>query len=132
MNSRRLIVALDAQEAIVAVPTRCVKGCPMSALGHKRTFATQKGMSALPPKADMCGAVAHVRFGPKADMAKTRKDAAVSRHHRSPAYLGRCGQPERSDDLRQPRRRSQPSLEEQPGNIHQDADRRDVPHERTG
>src|SRR5262245_35628553 len=38
----------------------------MSALGHKQTFAVQKGMSALPPKADMCGALAHVRFGPKA------------------------------------------------------------------
>jgi hypothetical protein len=25
-------------------------------------------MSALPPKADMCGAQAHVCFGPKADM----------------------------------------------------------------
>ena len=25
----------------------------MSALGHKRTFAAQKGMSALPPKADI-------------------------------------------------------------------------------
>ena len=25
----------------------------MSALGHKRTFAVQKGMSALPPKADI-------------------------------------------------------------------------------
>ena len=28
----------------------------MSALGHKRTFAVQNVMSALPPKADMCGA----------------------------------------------------------------------------
>ena len=28
----------------------------MSALGHKRTFAVQNGMSALPPKADMCSA----------------------------------------------------------------------------
>ena len=28
----------------------------MSALGHKRTFAAQKVMSALPPKADMCSA----------------------------------------------------------------------------
>src|SRR5262245_23556303 len=28
----------------------------MSALGHKRTYAVQKVMSALPPKADMCGA----------------------------------------------------------------------------
>ena len=28
-------------------------------------------MSALPPKADMCGALAHVRFVPKADIALT-------------------------------------------------------------
>jgi hypothetical protein len=30
----------------------------MSALGHKRTFAVQKGMSALPPKADICECLA--------------------------------------------------------------------------
>jgi hypothetical protein len=41
----------------------------MSALGHKQTFAVQKGMSALPPKADMCGALARVCFGPIADIA---------------------------------------------------------------
>jgi hypothetical protein len=35
----------------------------MSALGHKRTFAPQKVMSALPPKADMCDAFAHVCLG---------------------------------------------------------------------
>jgi hypothetical protein len=29
----------------------------------------QKAMSALPPKADMCGALANVCFGPKADIA---------------------------------------------------------------
>jgi hypothetical protein len=40
----------------------------MSALGHKQTFAVQKGMSALPPKADMCGALAYVCYGPKADI----------------------------------------------------------------
>jgi hypothetical protein len=40
----------------------------MSALGHKRTFAPQTVMSALPPKADICSALAHVRFGPKADI----------------------------------------------------------------
>ena len=57
----------------------------MSALGHKQTYAAQnvmsalppiatakaipqKAMSALPPKADMCGALAHVCFGPKADI----------------------------------------------------------------
>jgi hypothetical protein len=40
----------------------------MSALGHKRTFAAQKGMSALPPIADICSALAHVRFVPIADI----------------------------------------------------------------
>jgi hypothetical protein len=29
----------------------------MSALGQKRTYAVQKAMSALPPTADMCGAL---------------------------------------------------------------------------
>src|SRR5262249_43702139 len=29
---------------------------PMSTLGQKQTYAVQNGMSALPPKADMCGA----------------------------------------------------------------------------
>jgi hypothetical protein len=58
----------------------------MSALGQKRTYAVQKGtsalppiatakadfpqkvMSALPPKADMCFALAYVCFGPIADI----------------------------------------------------------------
>jgi len=39
----------------------------MSALGQKRTSAVQTGMSALLPKADMCGAARDVRYGPKAD-----------------------------------------------------------------
>ena len=39
----------------------------MSALLQTRTFAVQKGMSVLPPKADRCSALAHVCFGPKAD-----------------------------------------------------------------
>jgi len=54
----------------------------MSALGQKQTCALQicftpnsdreseipqKAMSALPPKADMCGATSDVRYGPKAD-----------------------------------------------------------------
>ena len=40
----------------------------MSALGQKQTFAVQTGMSALLPKADMCGAKRNVCFVPKADM----------------------------------------------------------------
>jgi hypothetical protein len=39
----------------------------MSALGQKQTFA-QKAMSALPLKADMCSAFAHVCFGPIAEI----------------------------------------------------------------
>src|SRR5262249_30184102 len=35
---------------------------------QKQTFAAQNSISALPPKADMCGALAHVCFGPEADM----------------------------------------------------------------
>jgi hypothetical protein len=42
------------------------RGDFMSALGHKRTFCGTKVMSALPPKADLCGANKHVCFGPKA------------------------------------------------------------------
>ena len=40
----------------------------MSALGHRRTFAVQYVMSALHPKADMCGAKGYVRFVPIADI----------------------------------------------------------------
>jgi hypothetical protein len=40
----------------------------MSALGHKRTFCGAGAMSALPPKADMCSALAHVRYVPEADI----------------------------------------------------------------
>jgi len=42
--------------------------CELSALGQKQTCAPQKAMSALPPKADVCGATSDVRFGPKADI----------------------------------------------------------------
>jgi hypothetical protein len=33
--------------------SKALNGQSMSALGHKRTFAPQKAMSALPPKADI-------------------------------------------------------------------------------
>ena len=42
----------------------------MSALGQKQTCAVQKVMSALPPKADMCGATRDVRFVPIADISE--------------------------------------------------------------
>ena len=40
----------------------------MSALGQKQTFAVQKGMSALPPKADIADSERNVRFVPIADI----------------------------------------------------------------
>ena len=49
----------------------------MSALGQKRTCAAQYGMSALPPKADMCGATRDVRFVPIADIAHPSRDSAL-------------------------------------------------------
>jgi len=59
MNSRRLIASPEAHaKGIVAIQMMVVKGSPMSALGHKQTYAVQNGMSALPPiataKADFC------------------------------------------------------------------------------
>jgi hypothetical protein len=42
----------------------------MSALGQKRTWAAQKVMSALHPKADMGGAARDVRYRPKADIPR--------------------------------------------------------------
>jgi hypothetical protein len=44
----------------------------MSALGHKRTLRDLRVMSALPLKADMCGALAYVRFGPIADITTAK------------------------------------------------------------
>jgi hypothetical protein len=40
----------------------------MSALGQKQTCAVQEAMSALLPKADMCGATGDLSFGPIADI----------------------------------------------------------------
>jgi hypothetical protein len=39
-------------------------------------------MSALPPKADMCSALAHVCFGPKADIAHLVDDLVGSGEQR--------------------------------------------------
>ena len=52
-----------------------------SALGQKATCAPQKVMSALLPKADMCSALADVRFWPKADIKRlTVKKTAQPLH----------------------------------------------------
>src|SRR6188474_2853233 len=86
MNSRRLIVDRRGSRRHLSGPSLHQKRPEQSALGQKQTFAMhqpmsallpysdrksglrQTIMSALPPKADMCGAVAHVGFGPEADI----------------------------------------------------------------
>jgi hypothetical protein len=74
----------------------------MSALGQKQTYAVHKPMSALhpiatakadmlqmvmsalPPKADMCGANRHVCFGPIADICKSTGENRKTASRRSP------------------------------------------------
>src|SRR5262249_40102178 len=51
--------------------------CQMSALGHKRTFAVQNGMSALPSKATSNATLGNVRFGPEADMASYSRTSSA-------------------------------------------------------
>src|SRR5262245_39982158 len=51
----------EAEEpTIVTIISNATEGAAMSALGQKQTCAAQNGMSALPPKADMCSALADV------------------------------------------------------------------------
>ena len=61
----------------------------MSALGHKRTFAVQNSMSALPPKADMCSALARcplcAKSGHRAPITRQRP----TRWDRRPCTLDR-------------------------------------------
>jgi hypothetical protein len=74
MKSRRLIASPEAQDKASSrlKLAHFKEPQPMSALGHKRTFAAQNGMSALPLKADMFGATRDVRYGPKADINLVR------------------------------------------------------------
>ena len=63
---------LDAQNAFAVISDKgAMRELPrsMSALGQKQTCAARKAMSALLPKADMCGATRDVRYGPEADIA---------------------------------------------------------------
>src|SRR5262245_43160543 len=68
------MIARTADECIDAVPdllSSCfigsvLDGYPITVLASKLVLKLR--MSALPPKADMCGALAHVRFGPETDI----------------------------------------------------------------
>src|SRR5262249_18836408 len=71
MNSRRLIVAPEAQDqASYQCKPELWKGLANIRFGSlAETFRRAIGMSALPPKADMCGATRDVCFGPIEDIA---------------------------------------------------------------
>jgi hypothetical protein len=62
-------------------------------LGQKQTSALQKAMSALPPKADMCGALAHVCFGPIADSCGAAKSQCFATQDRVRSALKGKGVP---------------------------------------
>ena len=68
------------ERALSSVRRGPLSRLPMSALGQKQTFAMQQGMSALPPKADMCSATRHVRFVPIADIDPRLLDHLVGMH----------------------------------------------------
>src|SRR5262245_24568910 len=72
INSRRFIAAPDTN-AQDRRSKAFGKGLPMSALGQKRTH---EAMAALPPIADMCSAITHVRFGPIADSCNAAIDVS--------------------------------------------------------
>src|SRR5262245_24065418 len=72
--SRRATNDLDELASSHCLPPEAQDKAPyqvnsaMSALGQKQTYALQNGMSALPPKADVCAALANVCVGLIADI----------------------------------------------------------------
>src|SRR5262245_29912706 len=69
VQCRSLETRLDVRfgsQADMCVAKRNVRFTPNS---DRKSRHPQKVMSALPPKADMCGALADVCYGPIADMA---------------------------------------------------------------
>jgi len=47
---------------------KCKKAFPLYPNSDRKSDFPEKAMSALPPNADICAAIADVRFGPKADI----------------------------------------------------------------
>src|SRR5215471_6926393 len=74
--------SLQATERLIVTLGSSYLTATMSALGQKQTCPLQEPMSALPPKADMCGATRpcrnprsrasrrHVRFTPESDIKR--------------------------------------------------------------
>src|SRR5262249_59186246 len=81
MNSRRLIAVPASSGASSYLLRPANRKGAMSALGQKQTGALQKSMSALPQKADMSSAQAHVCFRPIADIAPTSDEHSDARQN---------------------------------------------------
>src|SRR5262249_35708923 len=87
MNSRRRIAAPEGQTEHAPAQISILSGSwsVPDVRFDKRTFRSAIGMSALPPKADMCGAKENVRYGPIADINDAKPsanadDQAVNRY----------------------------------------------------
>src|SRR5262245_35872054 len=66
IQGRKIVFQQYRSKADVRTAKRHVRFTPNS---DRESGFSQTVMSALPPKADMCGARAHVCYGPKADIA---------------------------------------------------------------
>jgi hypothetical protein len=61
---------------------QCKTPCPLYLDSDRKSGHWQTVMSALPPKADMCSALANVCFGPKADIRHSFDHiASAAEHH---------------------------------------------------
>jgi hypothetical protein len=87
-KARRFLNSLEAQ----MLDLDGSRHSPTARAADRRNKAA---MSALPPKADMCGATWDVRFGPKADICNAKKSVSAfreSRHSRSRLFNHLIGQ----------------------------------------
>jgi len=61
----------------------------MSAFGHKRTFAVQTAMSAL-PDSDLCRANRHVRFTPNSNADSRKRSSRFTPESKHVQRTGEC------------------------------------------
>ena len=87
MNLKPAVIELDVGPAsecplwVKSGHVYCNSPCPLTPNSDRESGFPHKVMSALPPKADMCSALADVRFWPKADIKRlTVKKTAQPLH----------------------------------------------------
>ena len=75
---RRLCRVAQCPLWVISGHVQCTSHVRFTPNSDRESGFTQKVMSALPPKADMCGALAHVRFVPIADINDMSGAAATA------------------------------------------------------